>query len=332
MPANLTPVYKAAEQRYRQASSDEERLDALQEMLAVIPKHKGTEKLQAEIKAKIANLKKSKSSKKGGSRHKQLDNIPKEGAAQIPLVGGPNSGKSHFLTTVSNATPEVAEYPFSTRLPTTGMMPWENIQFQLIDMPPVALASYEGWMKSLLIKADAVLLFADLGSDDILDDLETVLNMMTAQQIHLVRPEFEAEEEELTLEAVWKRTLLVANRCDLDEANIRYDFLTEEFADRFTIYKVNSLTGAGIDKLKADLFGMLSLIRVYTKLPGHEPDLKDPVLLTPPATVKDAAIHIHKDFAHKLDYARIWGPGKHDGQKVNVEFELTDGDVLEFHL
>jgi ribosome-interacting GTPase 1 len=332
MPANLTPVYKEAEQRYRQATADPERLDALQEMLKVIPKHKGTEKLQAEIKAKIAKLKKARVQKKGGSRQKQLDNIPKEGAAQIPLVGGPNSGKSQFLATVSNASPEVAEYPFSTRVPTTGMMPWENVQFQLIDLPPVALASYEGWMKSLMFRADAVLLFADLGSDDILDDLDTVVNMMEAQQIHLCNPDFDPEAEELSLDAVWKRTLLIANRCDLDEDDIRYDFLADKYAERFSIFKVNSVTGEGIDTLKVALFASLKLLRVYTKMPGHEPDLTDPVLLTPPATVKDAAYHIHKDFAHKLKYARIWGEGKHEGQRVNEEFEITDGDILEFHL
>ncbi|MFH2054452.1 MAG: TGS domain-containing protein, partial [bacterium] len=319
-------------QRYRQANTDPERLDALQEMLKVIPKHKGTEKLQAEIKAKIAKLKKSSVGKKGGSRQKQLDNIPKDGAAQIPLLGGPNCGKSQFLATVTNATPEVAEYPFSTRTPTAGMMPWENVQFQLIDLPPVALASYEGWMKSLIFRADAILLFADLGSDDILDDLETVVNMMEAQQIHLVKPDFDPEDEDLSLEAVWKPTLLVANRCDLDEDSIRYGFLAEHFGDRFSIYRVNSKTGWGTESLKANLFASLRLVRIYTKMPGHEPDLADPVLLTPPATVKDAAIHIHKDFAHKLKYARIWGEGKHEGQRVNEDFEIADGDVLEFHL
>jgi hypothetical protein len=212
------------------------------------------------------------------------------------------------------------------------MMPWENVQFQLIDLPPVALASYEGWMKSLLFKADAVLLFADLGSDDLLDDLEALVNMMEAQQIHLCDAAFEPEEDELTLEAVWKHTLLVANRCDLDEDNIRLNFLKEAYSQQFRIYRVNSITGDGIKKLQADLFRSLNLMRIYTKMPGHEPDLTDPVLLPQPATVQDAAYRIHKDFAYKLNYARIWGEGKHDGQRVNKEFELADGDILEFHL
>ncbi len=138
MPANLTPPYKAAEQRYREATDDAARLEALNEMMQVIPKHKGTEKLQAEIKAKIAKIKKGAQAKPAGAKAKSLDNIPREGAAQIPLVGPPNSGKSQFLAAVSHAHPEIADYPFTTRAPVAGMMPWENIKFQLIDLPPIS--------------------------------------------------------------------------------------------------------------------------------------------------------------------------------------------------
>jgi hypothetical protein len=332
MPANLTPVYKEAEQRYREAQTDEERLAALKEMLAVIPKHKGTDKLQGEIKAKIAKLKRSKGEKKGGTRQKALDNIPKVGAAQIPLVGPPNSGKSQFLATVSNAKPEVADYPYTTRTPTTGMMPWENIQFQLIDMPPVALASYEGWMKSLLFRADAILLFADLSTDDLLDDLETVVGMLEHQGITLTEPEFEPEEEDLSLDLVWKKTFLLANKYDLDEANIRFEFLEDAFGSRFPIFKINAVTGDGIRPFTAQLWESLALMRVYTKTPGNEPDMTDPIILPLQATVADAAYHIHKDFAHNLSFARLWGPGRFDGQRVKEDFELQDGDIVEFHL
>jgi len=171
-------------------------------MMQLIPKHKGTEKLQAEIKAKIAKLKKAPAAKPGGAKAKSLDNIPREGAGQIPLVGPPNCGKSQFLRAVTHAHPEVADYPFTTRIPTAGMMPWENVKFQLVDLPPIALQSFEGWMTSLLFRADAILLFADLSSDDLLDDLEQALAILKEHRISLDHPEFEVSDEDYSLDEV----------------------------------------------------------------------------------------------------------------------------------
>ncbi len=332
MPANLTPQYKDAEKRFRSATDDSERMVALQEMLRVIPKHKGTEKLQAEIKAKIAKLKKADAPKGGGARQKSLDSIPHEGAAVIPLVGAPNSGKSQFLETVTNAKSEVAEYPFTTRTPIAGMMLWENVQFELVDLPPVAVESYEGWMTSILFRADAVFLFADLSSDDLLEDVGSVIEMLDQHRISLQGPHFEMPDEDYSLDEVVKKTFLVANKYDCDEDDIRLGFLTDALGDRFPIYKVNSVTGEGAKKLETDLFSSLKLLRVYTKHPGHEADMTDPVVLSRPATVADAAYQIHKDFAEKLVFARIWGEGKHDGQRVKGDFEVTDGDIVEFHI
>jgi uncharacterized protein len=332
VPANLTPPYKAAEQRYREATDDQARLTALNEMMQLIPKHKGTEKLQAEIKAKIAKLKKAPVGKPGTAKAKSLDNIPREGAAQIPLVGPPNSGKSQFLKQVTHAHPEVADYPFTTRIPTAGMMTWENIKFQLIDLPPIALQSYEGWMTSLLFRADAMFLFADLSSDDLLDDLETSLAILKEHKISLDHPEFEVSEEDYSLDEVSKRTFLIANKTDLDEEDIRLGFLRDTFGSRYPIYTVNSATGDGVGLLEADLFRSLKLLRAYTKTPGHPADFGDPIVLHVGATVEDAAYQIHKDFAQRLAYAKIWGKGKFDGAHVHNDFVISDGDVLEFHL
>lgn len=332
MPANLTPVYKDAEARYRAATDDKERMACLQEMLKVIPKHKGTERLQGEIKGKIAKLKSAPSGKAGSSKHKGLDNIPKEGAAQIPLVGAPNCGKSQFLAAVSHAHPEIADYPFTTRAPLPGMMLWENVKFQLIDLPPIAVESYEGYVTSLLFRADAIFLFADLSSDNLIDDLNAVLNILKEHRISLVAPDHIEDEEDYSLDAVNKKTFLIATKCDLDEDDIRLGFLRQEFGSRFPIYRVNALTREGIENLESDLFHTLNLLRVYTKTPGHEADLSDPVVLTAPATVEAAAYKIHKDFAEKLQFAKIWGAGKHDGMRVHNDFPVSDGDVLEFHV
>jgi uncharacterized protein len=332
MPANLTPQYKEAEQRFREATDDPTRLEALNEMMQVIPKHKGTEKLQAEIKAKIAKIKKGSQGKPAGAKAKSLDNIPREGAAQIPLVGPPNCGKSQFLAAVTHARPEIANYPFTTRIPTAGMMPWENIKFQLIDLPPIALQSFEGWMTSLLFRADAIFLLADLSSDDLLDDLHSSINLLKEHRISLDHPDHEVAEEDYSLDEVSKRTFLIANKADLDEDGIRLDFLRQEFSAKYPIYPINSLTGEGVITLETDLFRSLKLLRVYTKTPGHPADLQDPVVLSFPATVEDAAYQIHKDFAQRMAYAKIWGKGKFDGAHVHNDFVLSDGDVLEFHL
>jgi ribosome-interacting GTPase 1 len=332
MPANLTPPYKAAEQRYREATDDAARLEALNEMMQLIPKHKGTEKLQAEIKAKIAKVKKSATAKPAGAKAKSLDNIPREGAGQIPLVGPPNCGKSQFLKAVTHAHPEVADYPFTTRIPTAGMMMWENVKFQLIDLPPIALQSFEGWMTSLLFRADALFLFADLSSDDLLDDLEQALTILKEHRISLDHPEFEVSDENYSLDEVSKRTFLIANKADLDEDGIRLGFLQESYGTKYPIYPINSQTGEGVAALEADLFRSLKLLRAYTKTPGHPADLNDPVVLRIGATVEDAAYQIHKDFAERLVYAKIWGKGKFDGAHVHNGFVLSDGDILEFHL
>ena len=333
MPANLTPPYKKAEQRFREAADDQERLDCLQEMLKLVPKHKGTEKIQAEIKAKIAKIKKSPGQKSGGaSKQKALDNIPREGAAQIPLVGPPNCGKSQFLASVSHAHPLVADYPFATREPVTGMMTWENVKFQLIDLPPIAPESYDGWMTSILFRADAVFLFADLSSDSLIEEISAVTALLKEHRISLCAPNHEIDDEDYSLDEVVKKTFLVANKCDLDEDDIRLGFLREEFGAKLPIYRINSITKEGIAQLESDLFSTLHLLRVYTKTPGHDADRNDPVVLHIGATVEDAAYSIHKDFAERLQFAKIWGIGKHDGQRVQKEFVLTDGDVLEFHI
>jgi ribosome-interacting GTPase 1 len=212
------------------------------------------------------------------------------------------------------------------------MMVWENVKFQLLDLPPVAAESYDGWMTSILFRADAVFLFADLSSDGLIEELEAVLSLLKQHRISLCAPDHEVDDEDYSLDDVVKKTFLIANKCDRDEDDIRLGFLRDEFGERFPIYRVNSLSKEGITQLESDVFKVLNLLRVYTKTPGHEADINDPVVLHIGATVEDAAYSIHKDFAERLQFAKIWGIGKHDGQRVHKDFVLTDGDVLEFHI
>ena len=137
MPANLTPEYLAAEEEFKSAQSHEEKIAALERMLSTVPKHKGTEKLQADIKRRLSRERKE-GHKKGGARTVPFWLVKKEGAGQVALIGPPNAGKSSLLAALTNARPEVADYPFTTHAPTPGMMAYENIQVQLIDLPPVS--------------------------------------------------------------------------------------------------------------------------------------------------------------------------------------------------
>src|SRR6516165_3973634 len=167
MAANLTPQYLEAEADYKKAQTAAERLECLKKMYSLLPKHKASEKLQADLKTKISETKKEveqerKSPKKVGVSYK----IPKQGAGQYVIMGGPNAGKSRLLTRLTRATPEVAPYPFTTREPHAGMMDWEDVRVQLIDLPPITADFMESYVSSMVQAADAALLLLDLGDDD----------------------------------------------------------------------------------------------------------------------------------------------------------------------
>src|SRR5262245_35542386 len=138
MPANLSPEYKQAEHAYRAAREPRERLDLLKEMLRAIPKHKGTEHLQADIKSRIKELSDELTGpKKGGARAGHFT-VRREGAAQVCLVGPPNAGKSTLHAALTRSHSEVGPFPYTTKLPVPGMLPFEDIAFQLVDLPPLS--------------------------------------------------------------------------------------------------------------------------------------------------------------------------------------------------
>ena len=329
MSANLSPEYKAAEQKYRGAATDEERLAALNEMLSTIPKHKGTEKLQADIKTRISRLKVEV--KKGGGKNRRHDpsHVPREGAGQAVLVGAPNSGKSALIAAVTNAHPEVADYPFTTQMPQPAMMPFENVQIQLVDSPAVAPEFTPGWLTNLIRNADAALLLANAGSDACLENVQAILDLLEERHVLLVR---DTSEEASVLGPVAEvPSLLVATQMDRPGAVERLEILREFFADRFSVLAVATEDEAALDRLRRALFERLNVIRVCTKTPGKPPQTGSPFILPAGSTVFDLARHIHKDLARTMQFARIWGEGKYDGQRVPREHPLQDMDVLELH-
>lgn len=334
MPANLTPQYKEAEDRFRNASSDEERLVCLEEMMRTIPKHKGTEKMRADIKTRMAKIRaklaSGKTGKSGGAkRTSAMDYIEKHGAAQIMLLGPPNSGKSSLVKAVTNSEPEIAEYPFTTRTPSPAMMEFETVQFQLIDMPPITRDTYDGWMSNLIRNAELWVLIVDVSADDLLDSLDESISVLEEAGLVLAGDKIPEEYENSPF---CKKTLLVGNKIGEENAPDNFEILKEFYGKRFPILGISILRNRNVDQFKRRIFELLEIIRVYTKTPGKDVDYSDPIILPINATVEQAAETIHKDFAQKLQFAKVWGEGKFDGQKVTKSFVLSDKDIIEFHI
>lgn len=327
MPANLTPEYKNAEEQFRAAKTPEEKLHYLELMLAVIPKHKGTDKMQADIKRRIAKLRKSEEAKKGGKRTFSY-HVDKQGAAQIIIIGPPNAGKTTFINTVTNAQLPTADYPFTTRIMQPAMMPYENIQIQLVDTPAIHPDYFERWVLGLIRNADIAALMSDLNNPDLLDNLENLISILQEGRINLCK-DFLKDPDPPGI--CRKKTLLLANKKDSPLSDEHLEVLQEFYSDKFTIIPISCQTGEGIEEMKHKLFHNLNIVRVYTKAPGKKPDLKNPFILDNGETVGDLAYQIHKDIAAKMKFARIWGKGYYDGQPVDRSHKLNDGDIIEIH-
>ncbi|MGE5097035.1 MAG: GTPase, partial [Betaproteobacteria bacterium] len=318
MPANLSPEYKAAEASFRRARDPHERLDCLREMLRTIPKHKGTEKLQADIKARIKALSEDfEGGRKGGGHGGPALVIRPEGAAQVALLGPPNSGKSSLHARLTGSEAHVAPYPFTTQFPQPGMMPHEDVHFQLIDLPAISAEHPVPWLASTLQMADAALLVMDLGDADCVDELAQVESLLAERGVTLTERWDAAADDEDPF-AVRLPTLLLANKCDqLAAVDEEIEAFRELSGERFPTMKVSAAKGQGLDALGAWLFDRLGVVRVYTKAPGHAFEKTRPFTLRRGRTVSDVARLVHKDLERSLKYARIWGGhSEFEGQQV----------------
>ncbi|MCK4941229.1 50S ribosome-binding GTPase [candidate division WOR-3 bacterium] len=321
MPANLPPQYYDVEEKYREAKDLREKLVYLQELLAIVPKHKGTEKVQAELKTKISKLKETISKqKKAGGTGGAWYQVEKQGAGQVVLIGLPNSGKSSLLNSVTNANVEVAMYPFTTNLPQVGMMEYKDIKIQIVDTPPLH-DDAPPWLFGLYRNGDILMFVLDAHAD-IFTDFETVLNALNARNISVQKSEV----------GDVKNAIVVINKADNDIETKVTDSFVEKHEKELTVILVSTETGVGVELLREQIFGTLNIIRVYTKKIGKPIEKKDPVVLKHGTTVIDAAEHIHKDFKKKLKFARLWSDSDYSGQRVEKNHVLADGDVLEFHV
>ena len=327
MPANLTPQYLEADRRFKAAKTIEEKVAALEEMLALIPKHKGTEHLQGDLKRRLAKLR-AEAEQARRRRGGFSTSVDREGAGQVVLVGPPNAGKSSLVACLTKAQSEVGDYPFTTRRPIAGMMQFVNIQIQLVDLPAVSDEYMEPWVPSLVRPADLALLIVDLASPSVLEDLEKVIAILDRRKVALVSPGSPPPP------TGWAHvpTLLLANKADTASAETVLEILRSEYRSRFPVHAVSAQTGRGLEPLRRTIYDGLRIVRVYSKPPGKEPSMQSPVVLPRGSRLVEMAAAIHKDFARQLKYARVWGGTKFSGQRVQRDYVVQEGDVIELHI
>jgi hypothetical protein len=328
MPTNLPPEYFAAEERYRAAGTPEEKIASLEELISTVPKHKGTDKLRADLRRKLSKLRDSaERGKKGVSKQVSAFHIDREGAGQVAVFGPPNTGKSALVDALTNASPEVAPYPFTTWTPTPGMMPVENVQIQLIDTPPINEEFVEPELIALLRRADLIWLVVDLQAfplqqiEDALAFLKAHRIVPTAQRKRYVDP-----QGRMVIPLI-----IVVNKSDTPDDEADFEVLCELMEGEWTLVPVSATTGRHVDTLKWETFEALEIIRIYSKPPREEPDLSAPFVMKRGSTVEEFAGKVHKDFLEGLKAARLWGSAQYDGQMVGRDHVLQDGDVVELH-
>ncbi|MQF64708.1 TGS domain-containing protein [SAR202 cluster bacterium AC-409-J13_OGT_754m] len=328
MPANLTPQYLEVEQKYRAAKALPEKIAALQEMLKVIPKHKGTDHLRADMRSRLSRhleqLEKPSATRSGGP---QPFNIRKEGAGQVVVIGLPTSGKSEVLNALTKATAIVGDYPFTTKVPNVGMMSFENINIQLIDTPALTYKIIQTQLFGLLRNADLFLIALDLSADPI-NEMATIEQILSGWGIGLLdygNPSFDSDE------GVYKAILVIANKCDMDFRRKNWLAVKEHYGNRFNIVRFSCLDGTGFQRTKKQTFSGLNKVRIYTKSPGGTPQYDNPMVINCGSTISDVAYRLHKEWKGKLKYALLWGSSRFDGQRVGKEYLLSDGDTVELH-
>ena len=325
MPANLTPEYFKAEKWYKSATTNEERILALERMLAVMPKHKGTDHLKADLRKKLSKLKEVGAQKKSGS-HVDIFHVPKSGAGQIVLLGTPNCGKSSIVAALTNAKVNVADFPFATSGPVPGMVTFEDVQIQLVDMPPITADYIAPGQVGTYRNCDLVAIVIDL-SGDVVEQFSVCMDFLESKNL-LIDAETPAHDDEGN--ALAKEAFIICTKSDIAQAGALEDL--KQLCERpLEFIEISAETGEGLEPLAAMFYRLLKIIRVYAKPPGKPADMTEPFTLPAGSTVMDLAVAIHRQLAEKLKSAKIWGTGVYDGQNVQRNHVLNDKDIIELH-
>ena len=325
MPANLTPEYFKAERWFRSAVTNEEKILALERMLAVMPKHKGTDHLKADLRRKLSKLR-DVATQKGRGKHADIFHVPRSGAGQIVLLGTPNCGKSSIVAALTNAKANVADFPFATGAPVPGMMTFEDVQIQLVDMPPITADYIAPGQVGTYRNCDLIAIVIDL-SDDIPGQMQVCPDFLESKNL-LIDAETPAYDTQGN--ALAKEAFCICTKSDIAEAGA-FEIAKESCKQPFEFVEISAATGAGFQELSGAFFRLLKIIRIYAKPPGKPADMKDPFTLPAGSTVMDLATAIHRQLAEKLRFARIWGTGVYDGQNAQRNHVLSDKDIIELH-
>lgn len=289
MPINAGPEYFLAEKKYLEARTREEKIKALEEMIRLLPKHKGVHNILSQLKKRLSTLKKETKTKASA---KPRFSIKKEGAGQVCIVGLTNSGKSSLLNALTGVDVEIADYPYTTKIPKVAMMQYGDVQIQLIEIP----STFDSDFVSILHTCDLILILLD-ATQDTYKQLEEVTEILENNGL---------EKNKL---------IIVVNKNDLQRP------------EGFSISAKEKL---GLEELKEKIWSELGLIRVYTKSPGKQ-KIVPPLTLPKESTVRDVAKSVHKDFLKNFRFARVFNSTKYSGQKVGLDFKLNDMDVVEIH-
>jgi uncharacterized protein len=328
MPTNLPPDYYDVEKRFRAAAFPAEKAALLEEMMSLVPKHKGTDHLRADLRRQLSKLKaEAVSQKKAGGRTPAFY-IEKEGAGQVAVIGPTNTGKSALVDMLTNATPEVSEAPYTTWKPTPGMMPIENIQVQLVDTPPLDRDFVEPGLLDLIRRTDIVLLVVDL-QEDPLEQIEESLALLEENRIAPLHREGQIEAQRRVF---YLPFIIAVNKWDDESLDELYELCKGLIDPELVLVPISAIGGRSIDDLKQRIYDTLEIIRVYAKPPGREPDLDRPFVLKKGSTVEDLAGKVHKDFLEHLKSARVWGSTQFEGQMVRRDYVLQEGDIVELKI
>ena len=320
MVANLPPHYHTKEAELKTAKTPEEKINILLEMMAIMPKHKGTEKLQKEIKSKIAKLRKEASEKKIISRGSVVPIIEKEGAGQVIIAGPPNAGKSSVLASMTKAKPEIADYPFTTKIPQPGMFEYQDVHIQMVDTPALSPGTVENWLWDIIRKSDMLMIILDLADNSILEKMDEIISLF--------------EQSKIKQTGQWafsKKILWVGNKIDIPGWNEIKNILCEFYPIDKNLLTISAQNLLNMDALGEAVFKTLEIVRVHTKAPGKPPEIKNPYTISKGSTLQDLAKSIHKDMVKSFRYARVWKQKVGNPIIAGRDYILEDRDIVEIH-